>query len=371
MKSIVPHRLYKEKTVTGRYVTLDHIEDFLSKREGKFKVAQVGVSVEGRGIKKIILGQGATKILMWSQMHGNESTTTKSVLDLVNYLDSDTKAAREILEHCTLCIIPILNPDGAAAYTRINAAGIDLNRDAMERSQPESLALRDTFDEFRPDYCFNLHDQRTIYNVGKTPKPATVSFLAPAFDASRSLSPTRLRSMRLIVAMNRMLQQLIPGQVGRYDDAFNANCTGDSFQMTDTPTVLFEAGHFPKDYERERTREFIFMSLMAALREIMVPGLRQVSHEKEYLDIPENGKQFYDILIHHAEIIHTSLERNNAVGILYEEVLEDSSIHFKPKIVETGDLTSRYGHEEFDCQEETHLARLKKRPELLALLGKI
>ena len=125
----------------------------------------------------------------------------------------------------------MLNPDGAAVYARVNANGIDLNRDAQERTQPESVVLRNTFDEFCPDFCFNLHDQRTIFNVGTTAKPATVSFLAPAHNDERSISKSRAISMQLVAAMNSVLQSIIPGRVGRYDDAFNANCVGDTFQM--------------------------------------------------------------------------------------------------------------------------------------------
>ncbi|WP_273566708.1 DUF2817 domain-containing protein [Maribacter halichondriae] len=101
-----------------------------------------------------------------------------------------------MLEQCSLVILPMLNPDGAEVYTRVNANNVDLNRDAQERTQPESRILRQVFEEFRPEYCFNLHDQRTIYNVGDTNKPATVSFLSPAFDIERSISVSRKKVWR-------------------------------------------------------------------------------------------------------------------------------------------------------------------------------
>ena len=69
---------------------------------------------------------------MWSQMHGNESTTTKALFDVFNTLISNNPIIKHILNACTLYIIPILNPDGAEAYTRVNANAVDLNRDAQE-----------------------------------------------------------------------------------------------------------------------------------------------------------------------------------------------------------------------------------------------
>ena len=76
------------------------------------------------------MGTGSTKVLMWSQMHGNESTTTKSLLDLLRFLNTNP----DWLDNLQLSIIPILNPDGAKAYTRVNANQVDLKprRDRLE-----------------------------------------------------------------------------------------------------------------------------------------------------------------------------------------------------------------------------------------------
>ena len=50
---------------------------------------------------------------------------------------------KQILSACTLFVIPILNPDGAERYTRINANGVDLNRDWAQFNHPETRAVRD------------------------------------------------------------------------------------------------------------------------------------------------------------------------------------------------------------------------------------
>ncbi len=349
----------KEITVQGRYVTNEHILEFLKNKGQKFLVKTIGKSVENRLIKSIVLGTGPTKIMMWSQMHGNESTTTKAALDLIKFLDSRLNLAETILKRCTIVIIPMLNPDGAVAYTRVNANEIDLNRDAQQRTQPESVVLRTVFDEFRPDYCFNLHDQRTIFNVGRTSKPATVSFLAPAHDEERTISETRSMSMKLIVAMNTVLQQMIPGQVGRYDDGFNANCVGDTFQMLNTPTLLFEAGHYPNDYERERTREYIFHALLAALNSISKNEVQNYAQER-YFDIPENQKRFFDVLIMNADLVNPSLENGSAIGLLFKEILKDNTVQFIPKIEKKGDLQQYYGHSVYNCSIISDLKQLQQ-----------
>ncbi|WP_339627063.1 M14 metallopeptidase family protein [uncultured Maribacter sp.] len=358
MKAIDYCQIYVS-SIQGRYITYDHLSKFISGLSKNFKVITIGKSVRDESIKSITFGNGPTRILMWSQMHGNESTTTKAVIDLLNYLQHDTVNALEIAKQCTLKIIPILNPDGARDYTRLNAKGIDLNRDAQDLTQPESRILKKEYDFFHPDFCFNLHDQRTIFNVGKTNKPATVSFLAPAFDVERNNSPSRKLSMQLIAAMNSKLQELIPGQVGRYDDGFNANCVGDAFQMRETPTILFEAGHYYEDYEREKTREFIFYALLKSITTIVLNQIQDYTIE-QYLTIPENGKQFVDILIKKSMDANNDDVLKSTLTVQYKEVLKNGKIVFSPvkHIYETTPLEI-FGHKMFNLEVKEDLEWLK------------
>ncbi|MEO0525976.1 MAG: M14 metallopeptidase family protein [Bacteroidota bacterium] len=362
----IDHDTIREKTIEGRYMRVEDIQRVF-KAHGAIHLETLGYSVLGRPIEIIRLGQGRLKILMWSQMHGNESTTTKAVLDCIHYLNEPTPESKFILENCSICIIPILNPDGAAAYTRINANGIDLNRDAQNLREPESRILRKVLDDFKPDYCFNLHDQRTLFSVGKTSKPATLSFLAPAHDKNRSISRTRGVSMQLIVAMNQLIQRIIPGQVGRYDDAFNANCVGDTFQMLGIPTILFEAGHFPNDYQREKTRIYMFQAILQAIWTIANNAISDYDRD-DYFLIPENGKQFFDILIKDAHLIGKKYDKGVSVGISYEEKLESDTISFIPKVKEIGALNDFYGHKEYNCTNRSDLRTILEMPLLMQLL---
>jgi hypothetical protein len=58
-----------------------------------------------------------------------------------------------------------------------------------------------------------------------------------------------MKAIDLIANINTVLQRYIPGQIGRFDDSFNLNCIGDTFQAMGVPTLLFEAGHFEGDYQ--------------------------------------------------------------------------------------------------------------------------
>jgi len=341
---------YKVASVQGRYVIVKDIEPILHQWNTNQQLKVEGNSVLQNPIYSYTIGTGKTKILLWSQMHGNESTTTKALLDLLLFLNSGTEESQIFLSHFTLLCFPILNPDGALAYTRENANGIDLNRDAQNLSQPESQILRKAFDDFQPDYCFNLHDQRTIFGAGNTGQPATISFLAPAYNQECEYNDTRIRAVDVIVAMNNTLQQLIPNQVGRFDDAFNLNCVGDTFQLLAVPTILFEAGHFKDDYQREETRKFIFLSLLSGLQHIYENVIVNNKIE-DYLRIPQNKVVFYDIVYKNVKINYDGIIKSTNFAIQFRERLIENQVLFEAYFAEIGTLDSYFGHFEYDAKD--------------------
>src|SRR6478736_2300750 len=143
----------KEQSISGRYIHLDHIKPLLDRLNTNGRIQVIGQSVLGESIYSFKTGTGKTKILFWSQMHGDESTTTKALFDLFNLLESDSDLSRHLLSQFTFYFIPMLNPDGARLYTRENANKVDLNRDSVELTQPESQLLRSIYEQFQPDFC--------------------------------------------------------------------------------------------------------------------------------------------------------------------------------------------------------------------------
>jgi hypothetical protein len=198
----------------------------------------------------------------------------------------------------------------------------------------------------KPDFCFNLHDQRTIFSAGENPKPATLSFLTPASDPDRKLTAERIKSMQIIAYINQTLQPFLPGQIGRYSDAFNLNCTGDTFQSLGTPTLLFEAGHFQGDYHREETRFFMFCALLSAVEFIAKNHWNEVDGKK-YLEIPENQQLFYDIILRNIPVEDNQF---SDIGILYKEILKDNELNLTAYVEKIGDLSGFFGHQVFDLK---------------------
>ena len=135
-----------EYGLNERYLTSDKLTPHLNGLNDLFTVEKIGESFEGRAINKVVFGKGKIKIFLWTQMHGNESTGTRAFLDLIEFFtkpEAEADLANYILEAATIYCIPILNPDGAAAYTRVNAQGIDLNRDVIDKKAKESKLLQE------------------------------------------------------------------------------------------------------------------------------------------------------------------------------------------------------------------------------------
>lgn len=315
-----------------RYFSPERLLPFLEEWKDLFPIVPLATSVEQRPIYGLTLGQGKTKLLLWSQMHGNESTTTRALMHLITWLLEPAQS--ELLHTLSIHIIPQLNPDGAQAYTRHNAVGVDLNRDAIALSQPESQCLRTYFDRLQPDYCFNLHDQRTIYGAGVSGAAATLSFLAPAADAQCSVTPARQKAMQLIAAISAELKEVLPKGIGRFDDAFNPNCVGDTFSTLGVPTLLVEAGHFANDYARNKTVTCVEQALQKALWSIAKQDFDAYS-TADYLEIPENQKVYYDLLLQEANLEVEGQKRPHQYLILqYLEVLKEGRLYFEPQMID-------------------------------------
>tara|TARA_B100000963_G_scaffold290031_1_gene259743 strand:- start:29675 stop:30742 length:1068 start_codon:yes stop_codon:yes gene_type:complete len=309
----------------------------------------IGHSVLNLPIYAHHIGKGSIKVLLWSQMHGNESTTTRALLDLFIYLN--TLDGSKLMDGLSLMIIPQLNPDGASNYTRLNANEVDLNRDVIDLSQPESMALVKVFNSFSPDYCFNLHGQRTIFAAGKMGKPATLSFLSPATDSSKTITSARNQAMQLIALLNEKLQNQIPNQIGRYDDTYNPNCVGDHFTSLGIPTLLIEAGHNNLDYDRNFTKKMIFNALLIALNAIKNGDFLRYS-PSAYQQIPENEKDYVDLIIKNIDIrTESGFFKNQELALLYKEEKIDESVLFSPFCHSFSNKINFLSHKVLDARE--------------------
>jgi len=343
---------YKEASITHRRFKHKDILPLIQERTDDFKVVELGKSVQGREILQLTYGNGPIKVLLWSQMHGNESTATMALMDLFNFLEGsqdDFDSVRNILhDKLEIRFIPMVNPDGAEVFQRRNAWDIDLNRDAIRGITPEASLLKTARESFDPVFGFNLHDQQIYYNPKGESNPAAISVLAPAFNEERGMNEVRENAIKIIVGMNRVLQQVVPGHVGKYDDTFEPRAFGDNFQKWGTSTILIESGGYPDDPEKQFIRQLNFMIILNALYEIAANAYVEYPTE-EYYAIPDNDSKLMDLLIKNVTIEQGGNTYQVDMGVRRSEVGADSSWYVSGTIVDVGDLTVNFGYEEFNA----------------------
>jgi hypothetical protein len=276
------HRVVDQAPPCVRPADLDAALDLLAQRHGeRLRVEEVGRSVLGRPLRLITLGRGPQKVLLFSQMHGDEPSATPALLDMVGVLlDSATRPElARILERFTLLVLPMLNPDGAEIYQRRNAQGIDINRDALNLATPEGRALKAVRDRHEPFLAFNLHDQNRRTAVADTGRLATIAVLAVSGDEAQTVTPGRLRAMRacsaLVTTLAPYLESEVGGGIARYDEDWNARAFGDNLTAWGTPVVLLESGGVPPGRNLADLARLNFVGVLTVLAELATDDLQR------------------------------------------------------------------------------------------------
>jgi len=348
----VPNNHFK-----NRYILPEKLFEYLTAHYSS-NIQQIGTSVLGNPIYLFSKGEGNVKILAWSQMHGNESTGTLAMLDLLYSLEKREGQMNRLFKGISLDFVFMLNPDGAKTWKRRNAVDIDLNRDYLKESSPEIKILKELIKKKKYDYALNLHDQRTVFTTDGE-NPATLSFLAPSFNEERDLNEVRKKSMAIISHIYFSLKREIPKNMGRYTDKFYPHSTGDNFMLAGIPTVLFEGGHFPDDYLRQHTRKYYTYALYYALAAMAMLHGDTFNYES-YFEIPENRESHVDIIYRNLKL-NTKVECIVDVAVKFEEQIEEGAeeIFLVPVVCEIGDLKNKKAWKEIDATGKKMVSEAK------------
>lgn len=344
---------YKELSLTKR--RFKH-RDILSLIQNlPFDNTIAGQSFEHRDIYKIKLGQGKRKILLWSQMHGNEATATMAIFDLLNFLkpqdDEFQDFKKSILSNLQLHFVPMLNPDGAERFIRRTAQGIDMNRDAVALQCPESKVLKGLVFDLKPEFSFNLHDQHIRYSAGISSEQATISFLATAYNQETEWNEVRTKSRQVISAMNETLKEFIPNNIGRFSDEFEPRAFGDNIQKWGSSLILIESGGYKDDAEKQFIRKLNFVSILSAFEAILTNSYQKFTLN-DYQNIPQNQKYLFDLKIENAQVKSGETVFDIDLGINLEEKNINSASEFTHKSVieDMGDLSVFWGIKTLDAK---------------------
>ena len=130
----------------------------------------VGKSVRGRAIIASVFGNGTKRVLVLGGIHGNEPSSAVVAKAL-----SATLLREPVASGPTIIIVSEVNPDGLVEASRVNANGVDINRNFPSTSwrsdypdlnhypghepasEPETRAIIDLIKRYPPDLIITLH----------------------------------------------------------------------------------------------------------------------------------------------------------------------------------------------------------------------
>lgn len=214
-------------------VLQEHLSCLMQLYPSLLEVSSIGQSVQGRELYTIRIGTGPNKVLVVGTSHAREVIATQGIMEFVSrFLAAATEPmgrslygdydVRDVIEHTTMYVVPMLNPDGVeivyeglpsghplyAEYKanprrfkssyKSNFNGVDLNRQFPYRfdeyrrrpntpkgpassdwcgpaplSEPETAALASFTTSLQPSVALSIHcTGNVIFSMGMKSVPA-------------------------------------------------------------------------------------------------------------------------------------------------------------------------------------------------------
>ena len=312
----------------------------------QFNTRPIGHSFLGKPIRSVHWGEGPLRILVWSQMHGNESTGLRAMMKLLSEWTSHKD--HPLFSKLTIVYIPQLNPDGAGKWTRRNAQNIDLNRDLRSKQTPEIECFVRLLDEFRPDIALNLHDQRTFFSQKGHGEPSSLALAIPEASESLSTDPGIINNRRFLRDyILQMYNSAEPSELegwSVFDESYYPRSIGEYVQESGCATLLVESGVVGTDLSRslsvQQTKSFLKMFLNGLSVDLL-------SHDRSadtHLDgiqawpFPKNEQGIIDLKVQSARIQCFGKSWETDLAIWLKDAYRDGKPCFIPILHDVGDL---------------------------------
>jgi hypothetical protein len=285
-------------------------------------------------------------------MHGDEATATKALADIFLFLtqkgDEFDSFREKLHQNISFFVIPRLNADGAARWTRETAVGIDMNRDAQRLLSPEAKILSDWADSIQPSFAFNLHDQNRLYSVGSTPHQTHIAFLATTGDEHGTWTPSRIRAGKLANRMYKHIEGELANKIAKWSDEYNARAFGDTFQSRGYGLLLLESGGAGWDLEKHSLRKINACLLIDALYSIATDSWKTESMDL-YQQLQTNERAIVDIKLKNAPLNKDKTIRADIAINLKESIDLQGEISYAWIIEDIGDMSIYHGLTEIDA----------------------
>lgn len=144
-----------------------HLRGLKARAPGLY-LGSLGQTAEGRdlpwlvftaeGLQDLSAVRRLNRPIIWlvGQQHGNEPSGGEAMLALASALADGELTP--LLDRITVVVVPRMNPDGAAAFTRRTSLDFDLNRDHLLATLPESRGVQAAMVLLPPDMVVDAHE---------------------------------------------------------------------------------------------------------------------------------------------------------------------------------------------------------------------
>lgn len=223
---------------------LTELERIERSSRGSVSTEIVGESVEGRGIPVASVGDGDMDVFIGTEQHGDEPTGTSAAVEILRNLGSGGNNTSTIRDELTVHMMLMVNPDGAERDQRVNAEGVDPNRNhdyepgSEDNPSPESQAMIDAVDEIDPLWVADLHTQTGDY-IDDDGNSVTASNYWPI--ASGVSEDTQNLSKQMNWVMYDEVSQHGYANISQYPGGTNPAIARNAYGLQDRGSVLLEA----------------------------------------------------------------------------------------------------------------------------------
>jgi hypothetical protein len=135
----------------------------LDNKSDLIRTVEIAKSVEGRELFAVYFSKdrfgkdnSKIKVLIFAQQHGNEQSGKEGALLLIEELLKPEN--RYLFDRLDFALVPQMNPDGSEKNRRRNGNRMDLNRNHLILTEPETIGLHKLFNRYLFDVTMDVHE---------------------------------------------------------------------------------------------------------------------------------------------------------------------------------------------------------------------
>ena len=135
----------------------------IGKKSDLIKTGVIAKTAEGRELYAVFFSKGIfgknkskIKVLIFAQQHGNEQSGKEGALLLIDELLKPEN--RYLFNKIDFALVPQMNPDGSEKNQRRNNNKMDLNRNHLILTEPETIGLHNLFNKYLFEVTMDVHE---------------------------------------------------------------------------------------------------------------------------------------------------------------------------------------------------------------------